>query len=456
MAGEIINLRVLFVSYFAIAIGICGVFLVDGAVAIALSSIVAAGVILVLRNSELRAHDLMKIFMVALILRLIASSVIHYFHIADFFAGDWHAYDTIGEQLANYWTGVGPYTGLLASRVFSFRGTMWGMCLFVGSIYTTVGKNPLAVQFIIAALGAATAPVTYLCTFEIFKNRRAALVAGFVVALMPSLVLWSSIMLKDGIMIFLLVLAIYCSLKLQERFDAKHVIVVLLALMGIMSLRYYIFYVVCVAIVGGFVAGQKNTIRSIIARSVAVIIIGTSLGYLGFLESAGGEIERMTSLEAIQESRRDLSQSARSGFGEDLDVSTTEGAFTALPLGFTYLLLAPFPWQITSNLAAMTLPEMMIWWVMIPFMIAGIYYSVRNRLRESLSMLIFTIMLTLGYSILQGNVGTAYRQRAQIQVFLFMFVAVGITLFIERRENKRLFTASRNRQMARQIELSPR
>jgi hypothetical protein len=44
--------------------------------------------------------------------------------------------------------------------------------------------------------------------------------------------------------------------------------------------------------------------------------------------------------------------------------------------------------------------------------------------------------LTLAYSIFQGNVGTAYRQRSQILVFYFIFVAVGAVLFKERREEK--------------------
>ncbi len=46
-------------------------------------------------------------------------------------------------------------------------------------------------------------------------------------------------------------------------------------------------------------------------------------------------------------------------------------------------------------------------------------------------------MLTLAYSVFQGNVGTAYRQRAQIVVFYFIFVAVGYVLLRERAEERR-------------------
>ncbi|HEX8293576.1 MAG TPA: hypothetical protein VF570_17570, partial [Pyrinomonadaceae bacterium] len=53
---------------------------------------------------------------------------------------------------------------------------------------------------------------------------------------------------------------------------------------------------------------------------------------------------------------------------------------------------------------------------------------------QALPILLFTTMLTLAYSIFQGNVGTAYRQRSQILVFYFIFVAVGAVLLKERQE----------------------
>ena len=52
-------------------------------------------------------------------------------------------------------------------------------------------------------------------------------------------------------------------------------------------------------------------------------------------------------------------------------------------------------------------------------------------------MLIFTAMLSLAYSVFQGNVGTAYRQRAQLLVFYFVFAAVGLVLVFEKREEKK-------------------
>ncbi|HLM57850.1 MAG TPA: hypothetical protein VK422_17225, partial [Pyrinomonadaceae bacterium] len=77
------------------------------------------------------------------------------------------------------------------------------------------------------------------------------------------------------------------------------------------------------------------------------------------------------------------------------------------------------------------------WWASFPLLCLGVWFTLRHRLRQALPIIIFTTMLTLAYSIFQGNVGTAYRQRSQLLVFYFIFVAVGFMLVKERREDRR-------------------
>jgi hypothetical protein len=226
-------------------------------------------------------------------------------------------------------------------------------------------------------------------------------------------------------------------MRLQEKFSYLSLLVLVFSLFGILSLRFYIFYMVALAVTGSFLIGVTGTGQSIIRRSALLVVIGLGLTYFGVLRTATTDFEQYGRLDRIQRSRLDLSR-AESGYGEELDVSTAEGALSAMPVGVAYLMLAPFPWQMSSVRQAITLPEVLAWWAMIPLMIGGIWYAIRNRLRSAFPILFFSLMLTLAYSIFQGNVGTAYRQRTQIQVFLFIFIAVGWELWKERREDRKM------------------
>jgi hypothetical protein len=182
---------------------------------------------------------------------------------------------------------------------------------------------------------------------------------------------------------------------------------------------------------------QSVTAKSFARQFVAMLLLGLALTYFGVTRSANVQFERYGSLQRVQRTRLDAATSAESGFGQDVDVSTSAGALSTIPMGLIYLLFAPFPWQMASLRQSITLPEMIVWWASVPLLVVGLWFSMRYRLRMISPMLIFTAMLSLAYSVFQGNVGTAYRQRAQLLVFYFIFAAVGLVLVLEKREEKK-------------------
>jgi 4-amino-4-deoxy-L-arabinose transferase-like glycosyltransferase len=314
----------------------------------------------------------------------------------------------------------------------------WGMNYLTGFVYFIFGRNIFAAQSFCAVFGAATAPMVYFCSRKIFGNIRVAKSAAIAIAVFPAFVIWSSQLLKDGLVIFLLVLAMTMVLQLQEKFNYLALSLLALSLFGILSLRFYIFYMVVIAVAGSFLVGTSNSPQAVIRRTAALVALGLALMYFGVTRNYNSDVEKFGSLERVQASRLDLATSAKSGFGEDVDVSTTEGAISAIPIGFLYLIFAPFPWEATNLRQAITIPEVFLWWSLFPFLISGVWYTLKHRSRNAFPVLLFSLMLTIAYTVFQGNVGTAYRQRTQIQVFLFMFIAVGWTLYLEKRENNKL------------------
>ena len=390
-----------------------------------------AGLVLSRGAGEQRTY-LARVFVGGLLLRMAVGAIINGFELQEFFGGDALTYDWLGGALLEAWRGDVPMLPEL--KQWAVAGG-WGMVYLVAVIYGLLGRNMLAVQFFNAVVGAATAPVVFLCARHIFQNVRVAKVAAVSVAFYPSLVLWSSQALKDGPIVFLLAVSMLATLKLGERLSVRYVAALLGAMFAILSLRFYIFYMLAAAVCGAFVIGMRPQTTQSVARQLAIVLVlGLGLTYLGVLRTAGVQYEMFGNLAGVQRSRSDLARNANTGFGADVDVSTATGALSVVPLGMAYLLFAPFPWQLASLRQSITLPEMVAWWVSFPLLVLGVWFTLSYRLRQALPILLFTTMLTLAYSIFQGNVGTAYRQRSQILVFYFIFVAVGAVLLKERYE----------------------
>ena len=416
----------------------------EGPGALAMCVLTSLPTIIILARAPEQRTFLMRLFLIAVIVRITLAMVIFVGHMEEFFGGDANTYDIFGQSLVASWHGDTYHT----DRFFGFMNSgasAWGMLYLVGGVYEVIGRNMLAIQLINASIGAATAIVVYYVAQHLFSNSRVSKLAAVLVAFFPSLILWSSQALKDGLIILALGLAILATLRLMEKIKVGYVVVLIGALMALFSLRFYIFYMMCAAVAGSFFLGSKAfSAQGFMQRFVAVGAIGLAFTWFGVLQGASVQFERYANLKTVQTSREDLA-TAGSGFMKDVDVQTTEGALTVIPVGLLYLMFAPFPWDFATLRQTITLPEMILWWMSFPLLVLGLWYSIKHRLRQVSPIIIFTTMLTLAYSLFQGNVGTAYRQRSQLLVFYFIFIAVGAIILKERAEDRR-----RQQQLAKQ------
>lgn len=430
--------RILALAFFLLAIIIAVITYPDQAAAIIVAALCSSLVLIIIQRSSEDTNFLQRIFLGGLLLRLLFGIFIYATDLTSFFGSDAMLYHRWGEGIYAMWFDESATSIPLIQNVISFQAPGWGMGYFVAFVYVFTGPNMLAAQFVCAVVGAATPPMVYRCAKTIFNNGNVGKSAAMLVAFFPAMIIWSSQLLKDGLIIFLLVLTITAVLKLREKFQLQYVVLLVFSMGVIMSLRFYIFYMLAVAVVGSFLVGFEKSLQSVATRLAGLVIVGIALTYIGGSQSATDTLDKYATLERVQTGRLDQSQTGESGFGKDIDVSTPEGAISAIPIGFTYLMFAPFPWQATNLRQAISLPEVLVWWSMMPAMVFGLIYAVRKRLSNTIPVLVFTILLTLGYSVFQGNVGTAYRQRTQIQVFMMIFIAAGWELKKEKKENERI------------------
>jgi hypothetical protein len=427
----------------------------DISLAFVVGIIPAAACLWIILHGKSDKEFLLRAFLAALLLRWIVGSIIYYKGWQAFFGADAETYDAFGNALCQSWRGlVDPNAPWLVNYTNSQRSG-FGMFYYVAAVYYLIGQNPLAIQFINCALGASVCVVAYKIAAVIYPNQRVARTAAIFTAFSPSLILWSSQILKDGPIALFLALCTLLILKLRDRLELKTFVLLLGSLFCLFSLRNYAAYIIFIAMAGTFVLTAKRfTPIRIVQGALLVIVIGVALSYFG-----GGHVQQFAEsaldMKRMQMVRVWGAKASASGFGADVDISDPQAALAFLPIGVLYVLFAPFPWMIGNLRQLITLPELLVWWLLVPIMVRGYWFAFRHRLRESFPITIFTVGLTLAYALYQSNVGTAYRQRAQLFVFFFVFISLGLELRRAAKKEKRQAPLAGQRVFARYASPSP-
>jgi hypothetical protein len=218
----------------------------------------------------------------------------------------------------------------------------------------------------------------------------------------------------------------FAVLRLRDTFSLGMAALLCLAGVALLTLRFYVFYFVVLASVGASVFGRRGLIVPRMASyGVLLTVLVGAFTFAAKRETLETQRAFMT-LEQMQVTRMDQAMWGKSAYGTEYDVSTTAGALQAQPAGLVFLLFAPFPWAIAGIRPLLVLPETVVWHTLMPAFVRGLTHSIRQRFRDVLPILVSTVTLTIAYVFMQGNVGTAYRQRTQVTMFVFLFMAVGI------------------------------
>lgn len=364
-------------------------------------------------------ETLRRILYIALALRFVTATLFELLPETRRFHEDADGYEQLGLMISEGWNGNSPDYDYRKTRESNY-----GYAYMLAGINYVLGPYRTVGPYANCVIGTITVALVYFLARRLFQPlvavRTAKLIAYF-----PSMVLWSSLAIKDPIVTMLTVLALLAALRLKEDFNSRNVAIATIPLLLMQPLRFYIIYFVGLAILASMLIDRGlRAIRGLYVQvALGLVLVGLVMA-TGMQQNLQAGTEFMD-LKKMSEFRRNMATTAQSGFAANVDISTPQGALFFLPIGMSVLLFGPFPWQMLSFRAALTLPEMLIWWSMIPALWIGLRYSIKHLLSKTSPVLFFTATLTCAYSLIQGNVGSGFRQRAQIFVFLFIFAALG-------------------------------
>jgi len=339
---------------------------------------------------------------------------------ANMFWGDSGTYDDGGYGLALVWHG-----DALGAPSFTESVGRYGFYYFVGAIYFVFGRNQLLVQLLNGTIGALTVVTMFALAEQLFNSavaRRVALLMAF----FPGMMFWSAGMYKDPAILLCIAVAMYAVLRLRVSLTASMLLLYVGAVLALTAMRFYIAYFVVFATVTTFVFSRRGSlVPRVLSYALVVAALAAAFNVVVRQEALEEQNSYLT-LERLQVTRTDQANLGQSAFGREYDVSTPAGAVLALPVGLTYLLFAPFPWAVAGTRQALVLPEMLVWYGLMPAFVVGLAHTIKRQLGDVLPILVFAVTLTLAYALMQGNIGTAYRQRMQVTMFFFLFMAVGL------------------------------
>ena len=362
-----------------------------------------------------------RLLVAAFLLRMLFATMFAAFPETRVFHEDADGYEYMGQLLAAQWGGHAPPTPFT-----THMNQNYGFTYLCGAVYYILSAR-VAPSYLNCLLGTVVVFAIYRLTRRFFivpVAKRAALLCAF----FPSMVLWSAMTLKDTSVTFLIVLSLWSCIAMKDRFSVWSFLGIILPIAAIQPIRFYMIYFVGFAVVASLLF--ERGAKALSGMPKQIIIIGAAVGLLTFVGVMGAAEEgtSVMSFEKVSSFRQGMASTAKSGFSADVDISTPGKALAFMPIGVTMLLFSPFPWQFTSLRAALAAPEMFLWWALVPALYRGLRFAIRRRLAETSPILLFSLVLTLAYSLVHGNIGSGFRQRAQILVFLFIFTSVGVFL----------------------------
>jgi hypothetical protein len=214
---------------------------------------------------------------------------------------------------------------------FDYGGFLYLLGTFVyleTAIFSVVGQNVVVVLLLNAALGAALVPLIGDLGRRLFDGERAGVLAGTIVAFFPSLVLWSSLNLKDSLSLFLIATVLWLLALFSRRMLPLLVLAMYVPVFLMESLRFYIFVGLAVVVPIGVMLANGPVARSrrIVTSALAV---GLSL-LLVVSQGAGTNALSASLLERLQSQRAAMAVGARTGFGRAI-VLVQRGATYVIP-----------------------------------------------------------------------------------------------------------------------------
>jgi len=373
------------------------------------------------RYSATERTTILKIVFLALFVRLALGFLFALFLPDGYFGPDAIGYINAGKGLAQQWQDPN-----INVAQFAYTNKSHFLYQYVcGAIYYIVGDVTFAPAYFNALFGMTALLLLANLLHSIFAFR---IVRNFLLlsSFFPSIILFHTYPLKDTLVFLFVMISLYNYTMYIQGKGLFNLFVSIAILFPMYFLRFYLVIILfgIYLLVIFFFAGELSVKK--IARSM---VAGFVLVVFSFVAGLGPKILEVTERDAnvaqLNMHQSDMKTGGSAIFKEQ-EYKTGMDVVRYFPVRLIMFLFAPFPWQITSTASALAFLEMPIWWLLLPWWIRGFKFSIQHRhARQLLPILLYAVFVTVLFAIVEGNIGTMFRKRAQVLPIFLLLAVVG-------------------------------
>jgi len=388
------------------------------------------GFFLISLNSKGENNFLLSLFSVAFLSRIFVALILYnivFLQKGAGLFGDGWSYSESGYTILQMWlSGIRNINEISTNMLkISTSGNLGSYDFWNAIVYYFTGKSQLSLIFINCLVSSLIAIFIYRITKQLY-NEKAAKISAILTAFWPSLFTWSIQNLKEPLIIFLTVLLIWAIVQLKVKFRVYLLFLIILSSIALKELRmvsFFIFYIVILPISLILSLWRKNRVLCIfLAASIGLIIVIIIKHYLmKFLPQNQSNF----SLFEYMYKMRTYRAYGNTTFLSNLDITNSLNFIIFVPIALLVAWLAPFPWQIGSMSQIAAIPEMLLYYALLPAMFLGWGFIMRYKIKEGGIIVLYIFIMMLVLAFIEGNIGTLFRHRAMVLPFMFVLVGIG-------------------------------
>lgn len=307
----------------------------------------------------------------------------------------------------------------------------YGFSIYIGTIYYIFGNSVLVIKILNAILGALTALKIYQITKMLYPEKTAR-TAGILIMLMPPLLWFTGMLLKETLLIFILVSI--CKLVINLSQNPKDIkLNLFLIMLYISSLFYFRVFLAPLAIISSILHFSFFTKQKLRYRLITM--------FIGLLLSVGSYLIVMKL--GMADSVTTLIEDSKGQFLNELTSSAEQRGVSykiaiIAPLIIVGSIVTPLPSLLHFDDGQIGIyahfQNELIRNFMYFFLFIGIINFIKNNNRAGLYVFLFS----MGYSIIMVSSGTSFQDRFQLLSlpFLIIFMADGINSSARNKEKK--------------------